>query len=98
MPSHSETERRKLLRREVEERARADEEARMAISRPHLAELFDHLDGALADGCDHSLRFTQAFLRSRGLAEAAIVPWLAGYGGYCDCEVLANVEERWGKS
>jgi hypothetical protein len=70
----------------------------MPISRPHLAELFAHLDGALKEGCDHTSRFTVAFLRSRGLPEATILPWLQDYGGYCDCEVLANVEERWRES
>jgi hypothetical protein len=27
---------------------------------------------------------------------ATVIPWLREQGGYCDCEVLANVEERWG--
>jgi len=98
MASESEIERRKLLRREVEDRAHAEEVARMPISRSQLAEMFEHLDHALVDGCDHTNRFTLAFLRSNGLAEATVVPWLAEYGGFCDCEVLANVEEHWGKS
>ncbi len=25
------------------------------------------------------------------------VAWLAEYGGGCDCEVIANVEDRWGE-
>jgi hypothetical protein len=98
MSSQSEIDRRKALRREAEERARADEEARMPMSKAQLAELFDHLDVALGKGCDHTLRFTRAFLSGHDLSEAAIVPWLAEYGGYCDCEVLANVEEHWGRA
>ena len=35
------------------------------------------------------------FLQANGLREATIIPWLGEHGGYCDCEVLANVEEEW---
>jgi uncharacterized protein DUF2695 len=98
MPSRPEIERRKLLLREVADHARADEEAQMPISRAQLADLFSHLDGALDEGCDHTSRLTEAFLRARGLPEATIILWLRQYGGYCDCEVLANVEERWRES
>ncbi|KAF1699784.1 DUF2695 domain-containing protein [Pseudoxanthomonas suwonensis] len=57
--------------------------------------MFDHLEDALADGCDHSLRFTRQFLASRGIEPDRVLPWLEEHGGYCDCEVLANVEEHW---
>ena len=97
MPSHSEIERRKLLRKDAENSARAKDESRMPISMSQLSELFDHLDVALVKGCDHTLTFTMAYLRSHGLSEDLIIPWLQEYGGYCDCEVLANVEERWGQ-
>jgi hypothetical protein len=97
MPSKSEANRRKTLRRAVEQQARSKEHARMPISEADLALLFNHLNVSLTGGCDHTLRFTRAFLGSRQLSEAAIIPWLAEYGGFCDCEVLANVEERWGK-
>jgi len=96
MPSKSETDRRKALRRAAEQGTRNAEEARMPISRADLKRLFDHLEAALASGCDHTLRFTRQFLASRQLPEAIITPWLSEYGGFCDCEVLANVEERWG--
>lgn len=95
MPTQSEIERRKLLRQGVEKNASAKEEASMPLSKQQLTELFDHLDSALAKGCDHTLRFTQEFLRSRALSESTLIPWLGEYGGYCDCEVLANVEEHW---
>jgi hypothetical protein len=95
MSSKSEIARRKLLRQEIEKHARAEAEAKMPISKQQLASLFDHLDHALSQGCDHSHRHTQEFLRSQALPESTIIPWLGEYGGYCDCEVLANVEEHW---
>ena len=59
-----------------------------------LRELFDHLDQESESGCDHTLRLTTEFLQKRGLNVDRIVPWLHEHGGYCDCEVLANVEDK----
>jgi hypothetical protein len=70
-----------------------------SIPMPHqvLRDLFDHLDQESASGCDHTLRLTTAFLQKRGLDVERIVPWLRDHGGYCDCEVLANVEDKFGE-
>ena len=95
MVSQPERERRKALVRETARRRRQDAESRMPLTREDLSALFDHLDHALEDGCDHSLRLTRAFLASRSLPEDLIVPWLGEYGGHCDCEVLANVADEW---
>jgi hypothetical protein len=98
MPSKSETEQRKKLVCEAARREQVSAEARMPISKADLAELFNHLDSALVAGCDHSLRFTLAFLEAKELPSGAVIPWLGEYGGFCDCEVLANVEDHWGQS
>lgn len=98
MPSKSEIQRRKEITREIAQRERAEAEARMPISKIDLDDLFNHLDIALSTGCDHTLRFTRGFLQTRALDESTIVPWLGEYGGYCDCEVLNNVEETWGET
>lgn len=42
--------------------------------------------------CDN--RNTLEFLKERGLDSDAIVPWLRLNHGYCDCEVVSNVQ-RW---
>ena len=97
MPSPSEKVRRKRIVQAIEDRRRAAEIALMPISQDQLAALFDHLDEELSAGCDHSLKLTQAFLKEHALDVDAIVPWLGQYGGYCDCEVLSNVEEVWGQ-
>jgi len=95
MPSQSERERRKALARAAAEKQRAEAEARMPLTKSDLAALFQYLDDALGQGCDHSLRLTREFLTKRSLLEGAVVPWLHSYGGFCDCEVLANVEDQW---
>lgn len=69
-----------------------------SIPIPHvdLKELFDFLDRPNPPPCDHTLRETLQFLEKKKLSAERIVPWLQEYGGYCDCEVIFNVEEKFG--
>jgi hypothetical protein len=32
-------------------------------------------------------------MQLKGINESRVIPWLEKNGGYCDCEVIANVEE-----
>ena len=70
-----------------------------SIPMPHqdLHALFDHLDREGAPQCDHTLRETIEFLQKRGLDVQRIVPWLREYGGYCDCEVIYNMDDKFGE-
>ncbi len=96
MVSKEEKKRRAAL---VEAQVQKDTEnaiEKMPISFSVLAELFDHLDVELGEqGCDHTSKITQQFLKERNLNLKKILSWLEEFGGYCDCEVLANVEESW---
>ena len=57
--------------------------------------LFDNLDDALqADSCHHDLRHTVVACDALRIPAAAAVTWLREQGAGCDCEVLANVEQR----
>ena len=75
-----------------------------------LAGYFDHLDQQLTEHCcddtlrctqafaashNLALRCTQAFAASHNLAFEPIRQWSSNYGGYCDCEALANVEQEY---
>ena len=92
----SDRNRKKALKHQFKERERAEAEARLPLPKPELAALFDRLDEVLREhDCDHTLRHTEGFLAERGLAAASVVAWLRKAGGYCDCEVLANVEDQW---
>lgn len=95
MPSKEERDRRKKMVHHVQHNERAEAEGKMPIPKDVLKALFDWLDGKPADGCDHTLRFTKEFLEARRLPPEPIIRWLGQYSGYCDCEVLANVEEAW---
>jgi hypothetical protein len=60
-----------------------------------LKSMFDMLDVELPrQGCDHTRRLTGAWLESRGHDVARVFAWLDTQGGFCDCEILANVEEK----
>lgn len=95
MPSRSEQARRKALLQGIAAQRQAQAVAALPLPLEALRALFDHLDDALGAGCDHSLRFTRRFLQQQALADEAVIPWLQAHGGYCDCEVLANVEDAW---
>lgn len=58
-------------------------------------DLFEDLDVKLSDEpCNHTLANTEAFLHQQELPVQKVILWLNEHGGYCDCEVLANVEEK----
>lgn len=95
MPSKAERKRRQQLVMVGVRQKQADAQARMPVSHAQLAALFDFLDEQLAVGCDNTTRFTELFLQQHRLPVQPVLDWLAEYGGYCDCEVLANVEEAW---
>lgn len=68
-------------------------------SLPMPADLFHQLFSSLNeqlsnDECDHSLRFTEEFLADSDVDTDAVIEWLGEQGGLCDCEVIANVEEK----
>ena len=86
----------KKEKKEIVEKLREEERkkalAALPLSRNDLADLFDHLDEALSEDCDHTLAKTKAFLKSRNLDNENVLRWLEDHGGHCDCEVLDNVE------
>ena len=87
MPDKNEIERRKQIARNLRLKARQDFENNLPTSRENFEALFDHLHD--------TLKFSVAFLQSLKLDNIeAITKWLGENGGYCDCEVLANVEEK----
>lgn len=98
MPSREEKQRRRELLRHLKQVEQARAEDAMPLAKADLKDLFDYVDAKLqAEGCDRTLAGTLAFLRERQLPEQSIVEWLREYGGYCDCEVIANVEGEWGE-
>lgn len=56
-----------------------------------IIELFDYLNEVI-DECDDDLHLTRQFLIENNLPIHEVIEWLEANGGFCDCEVLANVE------
>ena len=70
--------------------------AKFPLTDDKLEALFDAVEIAIKDaGCDHSLKATTEWLEDRGLDIQAVVAWLQNYGGFCDCEVVANARDHW---
>jgi hypothetical protein len=69
--------------------------AALPLPVPELRAMFDMLDAEFQrQGCDHTRRLTRAWLESRGHDVVRVLAWLDAQGGFCDCEILANVEEK----
>ena len=94
MPTPEEKKRRAELKRQVRATERSQLEKSLPLPPKELRDLFEHLDQSLAEGCDSTLRFTRAFVREKALPQKPVLEWLIEHGGGCDCEVLANVEEK----
>ena len=61
------------------------------IPNQQFRSLFDYLENEGVDQCDHTLRITTKFLQLNECNVETVLTWLREHGGYCDCEVLANV-------
>jgi hypothetical protein len=47
--------------------------------------------------CAHDFTLTQNFLTDNNVDIDLTLEWLALNGAGCDCEVMYNVEEKWGE-
>ena len=96
MPSQEEKQRCKAIQNELAQKANPEKLAALPMPKEKLAAFFDYLDQQLTEhDCDDTLRFTKEFAASHNLAFEPIKEWLGDYGGYCDCEALVNVEEKY---
>lgn len=89
----------KARRKEIREQLRATEKAEfeqsLPMSRDKFKSLFDYLDLALGEEtCNDDHTISIRFLNLIGEDEDVVIPWLIDNDGYCDCETLANVEEK----
>jgi Protein of unknown function (DUF2695) len=89
----------KAKRQAIKQASRQAEHERFRLTLPLSPELmravFDFVDQQLAESeCDNTLKHAVHFLSEHHVDADSVVSWLGNLGGYCDCEVLANVEER----
>jgi hypothetical protein len=95
MKSEDEKSRRKQLLKELKQKEKEAFISKLPAEIHLFTELFDYLDERLEEeGCDHTLQLTEDFLVDKNIDKDAVIKWLNDNGGYCDCEVLNNVEEN----
>lgn len=83
---------RKAAREHIKKVQAADLRAGMPFLPEQLDQLLDYLD-ANFESCDRTTRLTETFLQAENLEKASILEWLGEHGGYCDCEVFANLKD-----
>ena len=96
MPDKSEKERRKTIAKELRQKAKEKFERSLPLPKETFQKLFDFLDDKLSENnCDDKLKFTEEFFENNNIENSVdVTEWLNENGGYCDCEVLNNVEEK----
>jgi len=90
-----EKEKRKQLLNELKQKQQEEFENNLPMECSSFEKLFDFLDTYLEEsGCDDTHTLTVKFLEKNKIQDIqTVLQWLAENGGYCDCEILANVEE-----
>lgn len=71
----------------------SDRIVRMPLEEGELNDLLDWVDAEIQrSGCDHSHRLTSTWLTEHGHPTTRALGALMALGGFCDCEVVMNVE------
>lgn len=96
MPSKQEQKRRKQIQRELSAKEKEIFLNSLPFDEQLFNSLFDDLDNQLGEqGCNHNYELTKRFLRQNNLQlSPTTTEWLQSNGGFCDCEILANIEEK----
>jgi len=95
MKSEEEKIRHQQLKKEFKKKEEETFVSSLPMEIANFFQLFDMLDEKMEhEECDHTLKFTEQYLNKHELSLQRVIPWLNENGGYCDCEVLANIEEK----
>jgi len=96
MTNRPDKRRRKELLHNWASKQRAEARAKLPLADDQLKALFDFLEVEFPiQGCDHTLRLTEWWLRTNGHPVEPVVAWLHSTGGFCDCEAAGNSREQW---
>ena len=95
MKSPEEKNKQKELLKDYKLKAKQSFVASLPFPKEYFTDLFDFLNEALEnEGCDHTLKLTEEYLRTKGIYSESAVGFFQENDGFCDCEVLSNVEEK----
>jgi hypothetical protein len=56
-----------------------------------LKALLDNIDDQITE-CDHTSDITKKFCEQNNLNTQVVISWLNSHGGFCDCEILNNLD------
>lgn len=92
----SEKERRKNIKKDLRLLERKEFESSLPLEIVVFESLFDFLDSEFQNvSCDDTMKLSKRFLEQNKIKNITnVFDWLAEKGAYCDCEILANVEEK----
>ena len=92
----TEKSKRKEILKAIKEKELAEFRQNLPMSEDKFIRLFELLDVELnARGCDHDLKLTEQILSNLDVKDVlSVLTWLEEQGGYCDCEVMMNVEQK----
>jgi hypothetical protein len=84
---------RKRLKDEYLRAQQVASAAWMPLDRGQLERLVAHVEAAVeTDGCEHTLAATEAWATREDVDMERLRRGLEEYGGFCDCEVVMNVD------
>ena len=86
----------KKMRQHYKDLQRQAFESSLPMARELFLDLFDYLnEQSETTGCNHDFSLTEQFLRDKQVNNVEeVLEFLRENGGYCDCEVIFNVEEK----
>ena len=92
----TEKKKRKEARKVLAQKELDDFRSSLPMEEKRFVALFHFLEKALQEHpCNHTLGYTTLFLTENKVSDPEkVISWLTSHGGYCDCEVLCNVEEQ----
>jgi len=96
MKKSMEKSKRKEILKAIKEKELAEFRQNLPMSEDKFIQLFELLDAELHEcGCDHDLKLTEQILVNLEVKDVlSVLAWLKEQGGYCDCEVMMNVEQK----
>lgn len=85
--------RRRFLRDAYKNAERVARTALLTIDQDQLEQLLDYVDERLGEQpCDHTARHAHRWAQSHRIEWETLAEGLQEFGGYCDCEIVMNVE------
>lgn len=96
MPLKEERQQRRQLHKERAQKDKMEFLRNLPLAQQTITDLFDNLDSELEfNGCEHDYTLTDRFLALQEIKLTdQMIEWFQDNGGYCDCEILWNIEEK----